>query len=111
MITDGAIYTIKTANMLKTVIYDIKHVTCLWHGIHYQCESIRHDCSNGNSLISFLKWVLVKNRDNQFKYVEIVKKKHSRVSSYNKKGTCINFAINIFANFDAICNFIKSPSL
>ncbi len=53
LITDIARYAIKTVNMLKTVICDIKHVTCLCHGIHNLCESIRNDYTNDNSLISF----------------------------------------------------------
>ena len=65
LLSDGASYAIKTGNMLKTLIPDLKHVVCVCHGLHNLCETLRNDCGNVDTIISFLKRVLIKNKANQ----------------------------------------------
>lgn len=110
LLSDAAPYAIKVGSMLKQIIPDLKCITCLCHGLHNLCETIRYDCESVNTMISFLKRVLVKNRTNQLKFFEIVGSNIPSFPVITRWGTWIEFAVYIFDNFEIISRFIRSLS-
>ncbi len=65
ILSDAASYAVKVSNLLKEIIPKLKRVTCLFHGLHNLCESIREDNTKLDRYISSLKGSLIKNRKNK----------------------------------------------
>ncbi len=61
LLSDAAPYAIKAGKALKELIPSLKHVTCLCHGLHNLCETIRDSNSDLDKFVAFLKCSLVKN--------------------------------------------------
>jgi hypothetical protein len=77
LLSDAAPYAIKVSVLLKSLIPNLKHITCICHGIHNLCETIRNTCFRTDKIISFMKRILIKNRQNKEKYKNYVLEKNS----------------------------------
>ncbi len=60
MVTDVAAYMIKAVNHLKIFYPNLKHITCLAHGLHRIAEEVRNHFVEVNKLISSMKKVFLK---------------------------------------------------
>ncbi len=93
--------------MLKQVIPDLKHITCLCHGLHNLCETIREKIWKTDRLIAYLKRYLVKNREKQAMFKELTNVNFPTWPVVTRWGTWIKFAIWVFKNFLKIREFIE----
>ncbi|KAF7684873.1 hypothetical protein CDIK_4378, partial [Cucumispora dikerogammari] len=71
IISDAAPYAIKVGKLLKAIIPEIKHVTCIIHELHRVVEFLRSKCCNIDRLVSFIKKTLTKNKGNIALFYEI----------------------------------------
>lgn len=108
LLSDQAPYAIKVGSMLKTLIPEIKHVTCLCHLLHRVCEEIRKHCPTVNSLISTLKRLLVKNKSNQHIFEDTTKKKLPKFPVITRWGMWIEFGHYVAENYAIIKNFANT---
>ncbi|XP_036342440.1 uncharacterized protein LOC118751735, partial [Rhagoletis pomonella] len=60
-VTDAAPYMKKSASSLKLLYPNMIHITCVAHGVHRVCESLRSKYSDVDVLISNLKKVFLKS--------------------------------------------------
>ncbi len=62
LLSDGAPYAIKTGKVLKELIPNLKHITCICHALHNLAETIRDQNKIVDDAVVFLKRSLLKNR-------------------------------------------------
>ena len=60
VVTDQARYILSAFQQLKGMYPNLNHATCIAHGLHRVCESIRENYNSVNDLIVALKKILVK---------------------------------------------------
>jgi hypothetical protein len=108
LVTDGASYCKKTANMLKKLIPSMKHIICVCHGLHNLCETIRNQSDNLNFVISFLKRYLVKNREFQRVFNDVVNVPLPKFPVITRWGTWLEFAIFLYRNLDGCLKFLEA---
>lgn len=58
--SDAAPYMVKAGKLLMEIYPKMVHVTCLIHGLHRVCETIRSKFDDVNGLISFVKKIFTK---------------------------------------------------
>jgi len=59
-VTDAAPYMVKAADSLTVLFPNLIHLTCLAHGIHRVCETIRAECTTVDKMISNVKKIFLK---------------------------------------------------
>jgi hypothetical protein len=59
-LSDAAPYMKKAGEVLQIFYQNMIHVTCLAHGLHRICETIKEECPAVNKLISSTKKVEIK---------------------------------------------------
>ncbi len=106
LLTDAAPYAIKTGKLLQQLMPNLRHVTCICHGLHNLCETIRGINFNVNDLISFLKNSLVKNKEKQILLKDTTGLTLPKWPVVTRWGTWLIFASWIFDNFEMIKKFI-----
>ncbi len=52
-LTDAASYTTKTGKLLQQLMPNLRHITCICHGLYNLCETIRGIGFNVNDIICF----------------------------------------------------------
>ncbi len=107
LLTDGASYAIKAGKVLSQTISGLKHVTCVFHGLHNLAETIREVNWRVDKLISFLKSSLVKNREKQNLFSNTTGICLPSWPVLTRWGTWMICAEWIFQNFIKIKNFVK----
>ena len=85
---------------LKDMYPYLNHVTCIAHGLHQVCESIRENYSV-NDFIAALKKILVKASSHQVLYQEVTGL-HLPQFPVITRGTWIRCAVFLCENFDKI---------
>lgn len=60
-VSDAAPYMVKAASALGVFYPNITHITCLAHGVHRVCETVRESYSNVDSFISNAKKAFLKS--------------------------------------------------
>lgn len=60
LVTDAAAYMLKAGKNLKIFYPNLKHITCVVHGLHRVAEEVRANFPNVNRLISSVKKVFLK---------------------------------------------------
>lgn len=105
LLSDAAPYAVKVGTMLKELIPNLKHITCICHLLHRLCEEVRKLCPRLNRLASELKRLLVKNKTNQNIYCEITSLKIPKFPVLTRWGSWIEFAYFINHNYECICRF------
>ena len=63
LLTDGAAYVVAAVLTLVTLYDRMVHVTCLAHGLHRVCETIRLEYADIDALIASAKEIFVKVPD------------------------------------------------
>lgn len=71
LISDQASYMLKSGKGLKQLFPNLKHVTCLIHGLNRVCEFIKDNYDNVNKLIASMKATLVKSNHRRQIFREI----------------------------------------
>ncbi len=110
VLSDGAPYAIKARKLLKQMVSGLKHITCLCHGIHNLCETIREKNFKVDSLIAFIKSSLVKNKEKQHLFRISTLLYIHKWPIITRWGTWIEFAVWIFDNFLSIKEFLNELS-
>lgn len=70
-ITDQGPYMIKAGKGPKEMYPNMKHVTCIIHGLNRICEFVKKQYDDVNELIASMKAVLVKSNDRRQKFREL----------------------------------------
>lgn len=70
-LTDAAPYMVKTANTLTVLFPNMIHVTCVAHGLHRVCETIRLEYPNIDNMISCVKKGFLKAPSRVLKFREL----------------------------------------
>lgn len=73
LISDQAPYMMKAGTGLKQLFPNLKHVSCLIHGLNRVCEFIKDKFDEVNKLIACMKAVLVKSNGRRQLFREICK--------------------------------------
>lgn len=73
LISDQAAYMLKSGRGLKQLFPNLKHVTCLIHGLNRVCEFIKDNYDDVNKLIASMKATLVKSNHRRQIFREICK--------------------------------------
>ncbi len=107
LLTDAAPYAIKAGKLLRELIPELKHVTCLCHALHNLCETIRNANSKVNDFVIFLKQTLLKNKENQRLFLSETGLTIPSWPVPTRWGTWINFCHWLFSNFTSIEIFCK----
>lgn len=71
LLSDQASYMVKAGKGLKQMFPNMKHVTCIVHGLNRVCESIKDRNDLVNTLIAKMKAVLLKSNSRREKFAEI----------------------------------------
>lgn len=59
-VTDAAPYMVKAADSLTVLFPNLIHLTCLAHGIHRVCETIRAEYTTVDKMIAHVKKIFLK---------------------------------------------------
>ncbi len=110
LLSDAAPYAIKAGKMLKQIVPQLKHITCICHGIHNLCETVRNINKNVDRLISFLKSSLIKNREKQALFTETTDLALPKWPVLTRRSTWLSCAEWVFDNFTKLELFIKELS-
>ncbi len=67
LLSDAAPYAIKAGKILKELFPDLKHITCLCHGLHNLCETIRNTYCDVDRFVALSKlhWLKIE-KSNSF---------------------------------------------
>lgn len=107
LLSDRAAYCLKAGELLKIAYPNIKHVTCLCHGLHNFSETIRSECKTINKFICKFKKILKNNSKNK----RLFKKKTSlpfpKFPVLTRWGTWIECASWIFKNIQNMMPFMN----
>lgn len=71
LISDQAAYMLKAGRGLKQMFHNLKHITCLIHGLNRVCEHIKDKFDDVNKLIASMKATLVKSNHRRQTFREI----------------------------------------
>lgn len=71
LISDQAPYMMKAGKGLKEMFPNLKHISCIIHGLNRLCEFIKEKHDNVNKLIASMKAVLVKSNNRRQIFREI----------------------------------------
>lgn len=61
LVSDQAPYMLKAGRGLKEIFPNLKHITCIIHGLNRVCELIKYKYDATNNLIAQMKSVLLKS--------------------------------------------------
>ena len=87
---------------LKDMYPYLNHVTCIAHGLHRVCESIRENYNSVNDFIAALKKILIKAPSRQILYQEATGFHLPQFPVIRRWGTWIRCAVFLCENFDKI---------
>lgn len=107
VVSDMAAYALKAGRMLKQILPNIKHVTCLAHMLHLLCETLRKNLPLSDNLFAKLKHMLNKNKNNQQLFYAETNLKIPKFPVITRWGTWIEFGCFIFENYKKIMDFLK----
>lgn len=99
IISDAAPYAVKVGKLLKILIPEVKHVTCLAHMLHRVAEDLRERSLNADKTISLIKKIFVKNKNNKNIWQENSSIPMHKFPIITRWGTWIEFAIFISENY------------
>jgi hypothetical protein len=102
LLSDQAPYALKTGKLLKGLIPELKHVTCLCHLLHRLCEKIRMMCPKTNYIISEIKRLFIKNKSNRLIFSLKSNIKFPKFPILTRWGTWLEFAVFIADNYDEL---------
>lgn len=108
VVTDQARYMLSAFQQLRGMYPNLFHVTCIAHGLHRVCESIRDNYSRVNDFIAALKKILVKAPSRQVLYQEVTGVHLPPFPVITRWGTWIRCAVFLCENFDKIKCFIRA---
>ncbi len=106
-LSDGAAYYRKLGDILKEN-FNCLHVICVCHNIHNFSEYLRKKYKKDDDLISFLKRILIKNKDNNERWEKMTKLSLPKFPILTRWGTWISCSVFIYKNFDKIKRFLIS---
>lgn len=107
-VTDAAAYMVKTGKDLKILYPKLLHVTCLAHGLHRVCESIRSSYKTVDAFIANVKKVFLKSPYRKKLFREInptIPLPPQPVTT--RWGTWINAACYYEDHFESVVNVIS----
>jgi len=105
LVSDGAPYAIKTGTLLKGLVPECKHITCLCHALHNLCETIRDKFSILNDFVVVFKKLLIKNKTNQYIFSSETGLPIPKFPIVTRWGTWLEFVSFTFDNFEMIKKF------
>lgn len=106
LISDKASYCLKVGKMLKIIYPDMKHVTCLCHGLHNFAELIRNRCPTINKFISKFKKLLKNNSKNKKLFKNITKISLPPFPIMTRWGTWLDCALWFYNNSSLVTLFL-----
>jgi hypothetical protein len=110
LISDQAPHAVKVGKILKSLIPDLKHVTCLYHLLHRLCEELRGKSEKLNFACLEIKRLLIKNRTNQQLFLDKTGLVLPKFPIITRWGTWIEFVCFIAENFNEIKLFAQAIS-
>lgn len=110
LLSDQAPYMLKAGKGLKQLFPNLKHVTCLIHGLNRVCEFIKDNYDDVNKLIASMKATLVKSNHRRQIYREICKLPLPPDVIEIRWNSWLNAAFFYANNFSAIKKFASSLS-
>jgi DNA-binding CsgD family transcriptional regulator len=108
LVTDQCRTNLAAGRELRAFFKNFFHITCLAHGLHLLCETIREEYPKVNSLVSNMKSVLSYSKKRQDLYRLILEAEPMPPTPViTRWGTFLNTAIHHQRNFEKIKIFVS----
>lgn len=111
LLSDRAAYCLKVGRILKTSYPDLKHVTCICHGLHNFAETLRNRSPAVDKFVSEMKRILHKNNKLKKEFKKQTNLKLPKFPVLTRWGTWLAFVKWLYSNLvDMECFFDNERS-
>lgn len=110
LISDKAAYAVKVGKLLKAIYPEIKHITCLCHGLHNFASFIKQKNKKCEEFEILFKKYFNKNKNKRINFKIITHLEFPKLPINTRWGSWIKFMIFIYNEYQKIEQFFKTIS-
>lgn len=108
LLTDKASYCLKLGKPLKTIYANMLYVTCIFHGLHNLCETLRKKCFTLDLFIAKLKSITFKSVKNRKQFNDTTNLCLPKFPVLTRWGTWVEFARWLHQNLIFFNDFLQT---
>lgn len=107
LVTDQCRTNIAVGRDLKVFYKDFLHITCLAHGVHLLCETIREHFDKANTFVSHMKNVMSNSRARVERYRELTGEPLPPKPVVTRWGTFLTTAFYHYKHLQKVSSFVS----